>query len=452
MDIVDKIQQDPHVDHVLRYRGRRVIHLVGGTVRDVALGRQPKDYDFAVSGSGVTFARRFARCVRGAFVMLSREDDEARVVMDDSIYDFVGHGKGCIEKDLARRDFTMNAVAVDLMTGEIIDPHRGLRDIQKGIIRPVCGTSLCGDPLRVLRGFRFALETGFTLHRQFFKDAKGITLEHVAPERIGYEMMRIMSEPDSFSMITRMNALGLFSQLFPEAHKIIEDAYLWEHSLNTYRALETLMDRGFFMRIEPEFSQYFSAGRRRGLLKLAGLLHDVAKPDTFLLKEGEVHFYGHDVKGAKIVQVLGYERLKLPRSDVQMVRKLVKEHMRLHLLATSEGLTDRAIRRFFRDLDDDWFGAMMLAWADGFATAGWTRHLETVFQRMVALKREDDAKPQIDRFVNGYDLIAIGFKPGPKFKTILQELLDMQLEGKIQNKEEGLKAALEIEKGISEPE
>jgi len=448
MDIVGTLTRDPHVDLVIRYRGRRVIYLVGGTVRDVVLGRQPKDYDFSVSGSGVTFARRFARCVHGAFVILSTKDDEARVVKDDSIYDFVGLGKDPVEKDLARRDFTMNAVAVDLMTGKIIDPHHGLGDMQKGIIRPICGASLLGDPLRVLRGFRFSLETGFTLHKQFFKDAKGITLDGVAPERIGYEMMRIMSEADSFSMITRMNTLGLFSQLFPEAHKIIEDAYLWEHSLNTYRALESLMDHGFFMRIEPEFSRYFSADRRRGLLKLAGLLHDVAKPDTFLLKEGEVHFYGHDVKGAKIVQVLGYQRLKLPRSDVQMVRKLVKEHMRLHLLATSEGLTDRAIRRFFRDLDDDWFGAMMLAWADGYATAGWTRHLETVFQRMVGLKREDDAKPKIEPFVNGYDLIAIGFKPGPKFRTILQELLDMQLEGKIQNKEEGLKAAVKINRGL----
>jgi poly(A) polymerase len=299
-----------------------------------------------------------------------------------------------------------------------------------------------------LRGFRFALELDFTLHKQFFKNAKGITLSGVAAERIGYELMRIMAEPDSFGAIININDLGLFPQVFPEAQKIIEDGYLWEHSRNTYRALEALMEKGFFAGIQPEFEHYFDLPRRRALLKLAGLLHDVAKPHTFLLKDGEVHFYGHDVKGAKIVQVLGYKRMKLPRTDVQVLRALVKEHMRLHLLATSLELTDRAIRRFFRDLGDEWFGAMMLAWADGFATAGWTRHLETVFRRMVALKREDDAKPKIERFVNGYDLIAIGLKPGPKFKIILQELLDMQLEGKIQNKEEGLQAAEEIAKDL----
>jgi hypothetical protein len=122
--------------------------------------------------------------------------------------------------------------------------------------------------------------------------------------------------------------------------------------------------------------------------------------------------------------------------------------MRLHLLATNPALTDRAIRRFFRDLNEDWFGAMMIAWADGYATAGWTKHLEEVFIRMIALKRADDAKPKVERLVNGHDLIARDLKPGPKFKIILQELLDLQLEEKIKTKEEGLKIALEINKRL----
>ena len=91
---------------------------------------------------------------------------------------------------------------------------------------------------------------------------------------------------------------------------------------------------------------------------------------------------------------------------------------------------------------------MMIAWADGYATAGWTRHLEEVFMRMIALKRKDDAEPKVERLINGYDLIALGLEPGPKFKIILQELFDLQLEGKIKNKEEGLKIALEIEKRL----
>lgn len=433
---------------VMKLKGRREVYLVGGTVRDILLGIEPRDYDFAVSGSGITFARRFAKKAGGVFVLLSTADDEARVVVGDVIYDFIGTGTDGILPDLERRDFTVNTMAIHCETHEFLDPHKGIKDLHEGKLKPTTDDVLKADPVRILRGFRFALELNFDLTRLFFRHAKGVHLTDVAAERIGYELIRIMAAPCSYPMLMKMNTLGLFAEIFPDAHKLIEDAYLWEHSLNTYRAIEVLMRRGFFTKIEPEFLQYFSLQRRAPLVKLAALLHDVAKPDTFLLKNGEVHFYGHDTKGARIVQDLGYKRLKLSRNDVALVRQLVKEHMRLHLLATSKELTDRAIRRFFRDLGNDWFGAMMIAWADGYATAGWTKHLEAVFTRMVQLKRADDAKPKVERLINGYDLIALGLKPGPRFKVLLQELFDLQLEGKITTKEQGLKLVPELDKQL----
>jgi poly(A) polymerase len=447
-EIIETIKKDEHIREITQIKQKQKIYLVGGAIRDFLLGIKPNDYDFSVSSSGISFARRVARVMNGAFVLLSEEDDEARVVKDNVIYDFIGF-KGDIREDLNRRDFTINAIAIDLDTFGLLDPHNGLEDIKRRNIRPVSENSLFDDPLRVLRGFRFALELGFGIDKKFYKLAKSVSLENIAGERIGYEFMRIVSAPDSYKFILKMNELGIFLQIFPEANKIIEDGFLWGHSLNTYYALEILMEKGFFKeKFEPEFNQYFSIPRRKPLLKIAGLFHDVAKPDTFLINNGDVHFYGHDTKGARIVEIIGYKRLKLSRSDVQMIKKLVKEHMRPHLLATNDELTDRAIRRFFRDLGDDYFGAMMLAWADGYATGGRTRHLEEKFTRMIELKRADDAKPKVERLVNGYDLIALGLKPGPIFKIILQELFDMQLEGRIKTKEEGLKLALEIAKRV----
>jgi len=447
-EIIETIKKDEHIREITQIKQKQKIYLVGGAIRDFLLGIKPNDYDFSVSSSGISFARRVARVMNGAFVLLSEEDDEARVVKDNVIYDFIGF-KGDIREDLNRRDFTINAIAIDLDTFGLLDPHNGLEDIKRRNIRPVSENSLFDDPLRVLRGFRFALELGFGIDKKFYKLAKSVSLENIAGERIGYEFMRIVSAPDSYKFILKMNELGIFLQIFPEAKKIIEDGFLWGHSLNTYYALEILMEKGFFKeKFEPEFNQYFSIPRRKPLLKIAGLFHDVAKPDTFLINNGDVHFYGHDTKGARIVEIIGYKRLKLSRSDVQMIKKLVKEHMRPHLLATNDELTDRAIRRFFRDLGDDYFGAMMLAWADGYATGGRTRHLEEKFTRMIELKRADDAKPKVERLVNGYDLIALGLKPGPIFKIILQELFDMQLEGRIKTKEEGLKLALEIAKRV----
>jgi len=426
-------------------KGKHKLYLVGGTIRDFFLGLETKDYDFAVSGSGITFARSIARKIKGAFVLLSKKNDEARVVKDKIIYDFNGLGKkDNILSDLERRDFKINAMAVNIDTFEFLDPFKGLKDLDKRIIKPTTDKSLNDDPLRVLRGFRFSLELNFKLSKEFLELAKDVSLKNIAAERICYELMHIMSAPNSYKTILKMDDLGILKQIFPEAKKIIGALDLWGHSLETYYAIERLMENSFFTRLESEFSQYFSVERRRPLLKLAGLFHDVAKPDTFLLKEKEVHFYGHDTKGARIIEILGYKRLKLSRSDVTMLRKLVKEHMRPHLLATNPELTDRAVRRFFRDLGDDYFGAMMIAWADGYATGGRTKHLEETFMRMIQLKREDEAKPKIKRLVDGYDLIALGLKPGPIFKVILQELLDRQLEGKIKTKEEGKKAAIEI--------
>jgi len=105
------------------------------------------------------------------------------------------------------------------------------------IIRPVTDQSLSADPLRVLRGFRFALDLGFELHRDFFKYARDVSFKKVAAERIGYELIRIMACRDSFPQIRKMNDLGIFRQIFPEAKKIIEDPFLWGHSLETFKSI-----------------------------------------------------------------------------------------------------------------------------------------------------------------------------------------------------------------------
>ena len=121
-----------------------------------------------------------------------------------------------------------------------------------------------------------------------------------------------------------------------------------------------------------------------------------------------------------------------------MLATLVAEHMRLHLLATSPDMTERAVRRFFRDLGEEAFGVMILCLADGWATAGRTQHLEDTITRMIDQERAEDAKSKVERLVTGDDLIALGMKPGPAFKVILQELEELQIEGKITTTEQGI--------------
>jgi tRNA nucleotidyltransferase/poly(A) polymerase len=450
---------------LLRLSTGRQVFLVGGTIRDLLLKRNPADFDFAVSGSGVDFARRFARSIHGSFVLLSETDDQARVVWRKQlILDFNGFADRTIEDDLGRRDFTVNAMAFPLTADsrqptadsrlldslprslapslpELLDPFHGRQALNDKLLKPVSPESLALDPLRVLRAYRFALELGFRIDDEVREQARRVSLENVAAERIGYEVLRILDCPGSYPVLVELEQFGFLRQLFPEAGPLFASQLLLRHSLLTLKKLDELIhDESWFTQYVPEFTTYFDAHpHRRPLLKLAGLLHDIAKPETeFINDKKEVHFYGHDGLGARHVEKLARERLRLSRLDARTLRMLVEFHMRLHLLATGPELTDRAIRRFFRDLKEQWFGLMLLTYADGFATAGQTRHLEQAFARIIGMKREYDAVIKVKRLVTGDDLIAAGLKPGPAFKSILAELQELQVEGKITSTEHGL--------------
>lgn len=420
----------------------RDIFLVGGSVRDILLNRNPNDFDFAITGSGIEFARELAKRIKGTFVLLSKADDEARVVKNNVIYDFNGINTKQIYYDLLRRDFTINALAIDLKRpSTIIDYFNGIQHLKTKRIVPVSKNSLKLDPLRILRACRLALELNFQLSPEIFRLAKEISLVDIAAERIQYELLRICEHPKSYHYIRQLYKLNFLSQIFPLAKELLDNKNLINHSLRTYKMVEYLVSKkSFFSQFPQEFEQYFANfPYRRALLKITGLLHDIAKPHTeFMGSDGNVHFYGHDNLGAKIVQRLAIEKLRLSRKQTKMLKTLIANHMRLHLLATAPELTDRAIRRFFRDLAEEYFGLMILTYADGYATAKKTDHLKRTIVRMMQLKENDEKKKQIKRLITGDDLIALKYKPGPIFKVILQELEEKQLEGEITTKEQGI--------------
>jgi tRNA nucleotidyltransferase/poly(A) polymerase len=238
-------------------------------------------------------------------------------------------------------------------------------------------------------------------------------------------------------------------QIFPFAN-FWADYGVRSHSLMVLVSLERILyqkpDR-WAPHIREKIEEIVCNPHRAALLKLTALFHDVSKPETRMRAEdGILHFYGHDTKGAKKMRRALSKELRFSNQDAEMVEQIVARHMHLHLIATGPELTERAMRRFARICADVASEVMLLDLADGFATAGRTRHLEYTIVKILELAIQDAKLAAFVPLVNGHDLIALGLKPGPVFKVILGELEELQWERKITTKQEGLalvKAKLE---------
>jgi len=346
------------VEHLAPEKKR--VYLVGGCIRDALLGRHIVDFDFVVEDSGINYAEDLARKVGGRFVPLKL--DEGRVVYKRSlVLDFSGLGTRKIEDDLRDRDFTINAMAVELQDllharWRILDPCSGMEDLSSKVIRTVAEDSLVKDPVRLLRAFRFASELDFVIEGNTMNALKlhRDLIRGVAGERISYELKLILQSDASWKQVDEMGEVSLLVTLFPELREmdtLLPEIELLTHSIASLRELEGLLSgtRESIDRLKPWSASYFHWKHRKPLLKLATLLHDIGKPNTLSSdKKGRVHFYGHDMLGEKLLHPILKERLRLSNAEVEAITRLVRYHMRPHLLGREEELTPRAMRRFPR--------------------------------------------------------------------------------------------------------
>lgn len=428
------------------------VYLVGGAIRDALLGREIIDFDFAVEGSGLEYAKSFAHKLGATFVPLKL--DEGRVVYKKRwILDFSGLGTNGIEEDLTKRDFTINAMAIELgdlieKRWRLIDPMYGLKDLKSKRIRMTTRESVIQDPLRILRAFRFASQLDFRIEeetRRTLRIHKKL-LSRVAAERISYELFLILQVDTSWGCLNEMGELSILFVLLPELKKmdkLLPEIKLWAHSIHSLKELEEiLLDPGrTFAELEPYLKLYFGWKKRKPLLKLATLFHDIGKPSTISSDDdGKIHFYGHDTLGETLLVPILKDRLRLSRREIGTVTHLVKYHMRPHLLGREEEPTPRAMRRFFIDLGEEWVGVLLLAYADALATEnGDVSKLKRLISRLVRFKEEEEKKGEVERLINGHDLIEeFKLQPGPIFRKILERVEEEQLDGRITTREEAL--------------
>ncbi len=423
--------------------------LVGGAIRNTILGLPVKDFDFVIKDSASEFAHWLANEIKGTFVLLDAKNDEARVVckmqnakcktQNDIVFDFTSMES--IEKDLARRDFRINAIAARLPEFQIFDPFMGRKDIERKRISMISSSSLIEDPLRILRGFRFQGTLGFkitpnTLHKM--NEDKDL-LSKIAGERIREELFTLLGSPHSYWTLRQMARIGVLQAIIPDTiamEKVPQGkpgGNLLYHSLLTVKKIE---ERYKFINecivAIPEMSL--------PVLKLAGLLHDIGKPYCYSNKNGKVHFYGHEKKGVELLEDIR-KRLKLSNNEFKTIQTLIKYHMRPHLLAgrgRQIAPTEHAIFRFVRDVGNYIPQIFLLAYADALASGPrGEKKLLALAKRGIKMW-EELKRPRFKRLITGDDLIKLGLEPGPKFKSILEKVEEAQISGECKTHKEAL--------------
>ncbi len=449
-------------------------YLVGGFVRDVLLGRETSDIDIAVDVDVLTIAPRIAESLRGKFVLLDEVNRIGRIVIKDWTID-VASFEGRIENDLARRDFTIDAIAVDLNQlasdgpdTQLIDPFGGRLDLDLDIIRPVTDTAFKDDPVRLLRAVRLAAELGFTIDKktgsEIFMCAHLIVV--VPGERVREELLRLLSSSRGGQVFNDMDKLGLLTALIPELSPLKGVAQprehhwdVFEHSIKTVSAMDFILHQGVWdyqnesiLRRVPWASlmaQYFdqpvnSGSTRRSLLKLAALLHDISKPQTKAFDEnGRMRFLGHQEEGAKIVENI-LERLRFSAREVKLISSMVQYHLRPTQMSQDNMPTGRAIYRYFRDVGDASIDTLYLSLADHLATRGpgllmpqWEYHTQLVAYVLTEHFKQKKTAPV--KLVDGNDLINVfGMKPSARIGELLEEIREAQASGEITTREEAL--------------
>lgn len=434
----------------------RECYVVGGYVRDIMLRRPSTDVDFVTVGSGIEVASEVARRLKGSHLSVFRNYGTAQVKRRSVELEFVGARKesyhresrnpvvedGTLDDDIARRDFTVNAMALCVNAGrfgELIDRYNGIDDLRRGLIRTPLDpdVTFSDDPLRMMRAIRFATQLGFEIVDETFNAIRrnARRIEIISKERVADELMKIMRSPQPSRGWQLLFRSGLLKIIFPElaALRGIDVVNGVGHKDNFFHTMAVLDN--------------VAAQTDNVWLRWAALLHDIAKPVT---KRWDDRlgwtFHGHNAVGAKMVPRI-FRRMKLPMNEhMKYVQKLVELHMR-PIALVEEIVTDSAVRRMLFEAGDDVDDLMTLCSADitsrnQMKVERFRRNYELVKQKMVELEERDRIR-NFQPPVNGIEIMqTFGLGECREVGMIKEHIKNAILDGEIPNEHEAARALM----------
>lgn len=453
--------------------------MVGGAVRDILTGSQVHDIDLALSGNVLQITRKLADAVGGAYYPLDTERDTGRIVLMPEgkprlIIDLASlRGKG-IREDLLGRDFTVNAIAINLhQPDSLVDPLQGAADLHAKRLRACSDHALIYDPVRVLRAVRLAFTHQLVITaetRQQMHQAATM-LDQVSIERIRDELFRILSGSYVPQAIRTLDMFGALKIILPELESLKNltqsppHAFnAWEHTFSVLAWLQNVLtilgsvhdpdlagnlSTGLLVmrlgRFRQQISEHMNVSLTpdrsiRSLVMLAALYHDIGKPLTQKMDEdGRIRFFEHERIGAEITEERA-RQLRLSSDEADRLKLIVHHHMRPMLLAQAQTQPSRrAVYRFFRDTNRAGVDVCLFSLADFLGTYGftlpqieWGHHLGIVRELLESWWDRNKTVVYPPRLLNGHQIIQrYGLEPGPEIGRILDEVLEAQASGDV---------------------
>ena len=466
------------------------VFLVGGAIRDALLNRAQYDLDFVTPGDAIKIARQLGDRIGAAYFALDTERNMARLVLKPGAaqdypeqhpirIDFSTYQGADLASDLAAREFTINAMAVEVHELQtLVDPMGGLQDLLAKRLKACSERSFINDPVRILRAVRFsvALELSIPSETVQLMRQAVVHLPTVSAERMRDELFRILIQSHPGTAIRLLDTLEALEYILPETCLLkgveqssphILDA--WEHTLDVLSRLESILDvvaeefkpdkasnlaLGLVSmqlgRYRPFLIEHLKSALnpdrpQRGMLFLAGLYHDVGKRKTQTVDDdGKIRFIEHEHIGARLADRRG-QLLKLSRLEIDRLVTIVKHHMRPSFLSHTEELPSRkAVYRFFRDTGAAGVDISLLSLADMLATYGptlpqerWNRHLEVVRELLHAWWEDREERVFPIPLIDGDQLMrTLDLSPGPVVGYLLETIREAQVAGDIHTTEE----------------
>jgi tRNA nucleotidyltransferase/poly(A) polymerase len=454
---------------------KRGVYIVGGSIRDLLSDRKPFDYDVVVQDDPAFFAKRLAAKTSGRLVELGKRGQTIRrIVTEDLLFDVMPLNGATIEEDLLQRDFTINAMAVAVSSGHLIDPLGGRQDLASKRIRMVSVDVFRKDPVRLVRAYRltavFDLSIDVDTHRVLARDAHLISRS--AGERVREEFFKILQCAASHACLAGMARSGLLFNVFPELLALknyrmpgVHPHNLFEQTIDSYHGLEKLLDAGGWLdKVSGDRLFQDVDAARATLLKWAILFHDIGLPTAqTIIEEPNIHFNSHALKNAAMAPKHALksaamarnicQRLRFSRRQTDTIGLIIVNHLKPFYLfqAQQKKLSfQKAFIRFFRQCRDLTPDILLHALAEFMGKKDdqdpilreFAEFIRTLIQDYYSVLQPRSSLPPP---LTGNDLInEFGLKPSAHFKRILERVDQERLTKPVLTRQQALKLVEEL--------